>query len=324
MSNTTFFFGFHDVGYMESDLGYAQFYATLKLWQGNTILASTEKEIHHVDWGGAYEANDYYTINITYQGKLFAGQQYKLEYGFWTFAKLAWSNFYDITPSSGITALHLTAIDTVGAGNPSFEERVGSVYESWYWVNNRAGRRELRGDCTPQGGDGVTDIYDLVFVGQHLDSQPGDPNWNPRADLNGDNIVDLFDLVIVGTDLDKTANRKDGSYSWYTYGGGDYTLAQWLCDQDVNVMKGKQVAFTFWFLLLSDGLGNCSRAEIRYITSAGNDQTINGTWVYPTQIAWYSASITTALPADTIAIQIIIHGKPNFKAWIDTASITVT
>jgi len=326
MSNPTFFFGFHDLGKMESDLGYAQFYATLKIWQGNTILATTEKEIHHVDiWNTPCVANCSHTMNLTYQGKLFASQQYKLEYGFYTFAHVAWSNFYDIYgSSSGITALHLTAIDTVGAGNPSFEERVSSVFESWYWANNRAGWRELRGDCAPSGGDGKVNVYDNRLISRAYGSRPGDPNWNPDADLNGDNVVNILDLRIVSADYRKTANRKDGSYSWYTNGGGDYTLAQWLCDHDVNAMKEKQVTFTFRFLLLSDGLGNCSRAEIRYITSTGSDQTVCGSWIYPTQITWYNASITTTLPIDTIAIQIIIHGKPNFKAWIDSASLTIT
>jgi subtilisin family serine protease len=117
MSNTTFFFGFHDIGYMESDLGYATFYATLKLWQGNTILASTEEQIHQVDWCHAYDANCSHTIQLTYQDKLLAGQQYKLEYGFWTFAHVAWSNFYDVKPSAGVTALYLSAINTIGIGN---------------------------------------------------------------------------------------------------------------------------------------------------------------------------------------------------------------
>jgi hypothetical protein len=330
MSETTFFFGFHDVGCMESDLGYAQFYATLKLWQGNTILASTEKEIHHVDWGGAYGANDYYTINITYQGTLLTGQQYKLEYGFYTFAHVAWSNFYD-TPKN-ITALHLTAIDTVGAGNPNFEDRGGSVYWPWYWANNRAGRRELGGDCYPQSGDGTVDIFDLNTITNSYGSRPGQPKWNPNADLDGDNNVGLSDLIIVATDFGKVTNRKDGFYSWYTNvdgGGGNYTLAQWLCDHDVNNMKGKQVTFTFWFMpetVAPNGLQNYARAELYYITDTGSSQTINGAWVYPTQVKWYSASITTTttLPANTKAIKVKIRGQPDFKAWIDKTSITIT
>jgi hypothetical protein len=322
MSNIAFFFGFHDVGYMEADLGYAHLYATLKLWQGNTILASTEKLIHDVAGGWACSANCRHTINLTYQGNLLASQQYKLEYGFYTFAHVAWSNFYD-TPQN-ITALHLTVTGNFGVRNPSFEERVGSVYESWYWANNKTGWRNLKGDVNCNA---KADLSDLIIIANVFGSRPGDPNWNPNADLNGDKVVNNSDLIICSGDFGKPANNKDGSYSWYTSGGGDYTLAQWLCDHDVNAMKSHQVTFSFWFkpeTAAPDRSQNYARAEICYVLANGTAQTINGTWTYPTQVTWYTASITTTLPTDTIAIKIIIHGKPNFKAWTDKTSITVT
>jgi len=314
MSNPTFFLGFHDIGYMESDLGYATFFATLKLWQGDTILASTEEKIHQVDWGHAYDANCSHAIQLTYQGKLLAGQQYKLDYGFWTFAHVAWSNFYDVKPSAGITALHLTAIDTVGVGNPSFEERVFSVYESWYWANNRQGWRNVRGDLDFDGDcDGDDFALFIYYYNGHYD-------WH--ADFDGDGDIDGNDLSIFLNSYNyDVLQYLDGIYSWFTNGGGDYTISQWLCDHDVNAMKGHNINFTFCFK--PETVAPNARAEIRYVLDNGTDRTINGDWVCGTQITWYNASIKVLLPANTIAIKIIIHGTPNFKAWIDKTSIII-
>jgi len=315
----TFFFGFHDDGKMESDLGYAEFHVTLKLWQGDTILASTEKEIHHVDWGGAYDADCYHTIQLTYQGKLNAGQQYKLEYGFWTFAHMAWSNFYNYRPSSGITALHLTAIGVIGPGNPSFEERGVSVYDSWYWVNNNAGWRNVRGDLDD---DGDCDYHDeFLFRKAYL----GPYDW--EADFNGDGIVNYQDLFIFRNSyLYDIPCYADGIYSWYTSGGGDYTISQWLCDHDVNIIKGHEIWFIFYFrpeTVEPDGSKNYARAEIFYITDTGSNRTENGPWVYPKELNWYAPLILITLPANTIAIRVTIHGGPDFRAWIDKTSINI-
>jgi len=47
------------------------------------------------------------------------------------------------------------------------------------------------GDIT---GDCVVNIFDLQQLAWAFNSQPGDPDWNPRADLNCDNKVNVFDL----------------------------------------------------------------------------------------------------------------------------------
>jgi hypothetical protein len=52
--------------------------------------------------------------------------------------------------------------------------------------------------------DGVVDIFDLVLVGIAFGSEPGDPNWDERADLNGDGFVNILDAVIVGTNYGKS------------------------------------------------------------------------------------------------------------------------
>jgi len=44
--------------------------------------------------------------------------------------------------------------------------------------------------------DGVIDGTDLDLIREAYGSSPGDPNWNPDADLNGDNFVDVMDISI--------------------------------------------------------------------------------------------------------------------------------
>jgi len=44
--------------------------------------------------------------------------------------------------------------------------------------------------------DGVLDIYDFVAWREACFSVPGDPNWNPRADINNSGGVDIDDFYI--------------------------------------------------------------------------------------------------------------------------------
>jgi hypothetical protein len=43
----------------------------------------------------------------------------------------------------------------------------------------------------------VIDILDIDIILAAFGSSPGDPNWNPDADVNHDNRVDLLDYLIV-------------------------------------------------------------------------------------------------------------------------------
>ena len=53
--------------------------------------------------------------------------------------------------------------------------------------------------------DGRVDIYDVGIVAIAFGSKPGDPDWNPIANLNNDSIIDIFDVVTVATNFGKTA-----------------------------------------------------------------------------------------------------------------------
>lgn len=58
-------------------------------------------------------------------------------------------------------------------------------------------------ETTLLGGDadanGKIDLFDLVVVAAAYRSCAGDPNFDPRADINETGCVDIFDLVFVAT-----------------------------------------------------------------------------------------------------------------------------
>ncbi len=51
--------------------------------------------------------------------------------------------------------------------------------------------------------DCIVDIFDVVTVAVAFGSKPGDPNWDPRADLKLDGLIDIYDLVVVGINFGK-------------------------------------------------------------------------------------------------------------------------
>ena len=45
-------------------------------------------------------------------------------------------------------------------------------------------------------GDGIVDIEDFVLISAAFRSTPGDPNWNPQADLAPMyGLIDIVDVV---------------------------------------------------------------------------------------------------------------------------------
>lgn len=44
--------------------------------------------------------------------------------------------------------------------------------------------------------DGIVDIIDGVIIGVAFGSKPGDPKWNPIADIVPDNFIDIQDIVL--------------------------------------------------------------------------------------------------------------------------------
>ena len=56
--------------------------------------------------------------------------------------------------------------------------------------------------------NGIVDIVDIVIVALAFGSKPGDPNWNPDADLNNDDLVDIVDIVLVAIDFGELVTSK--------------------------------------------------------------------------------------------------------------------
>lgn len=65
-----------------------------------------------------------------------------------------------------------------------------------------------------------------------------------------------------------------------------------------------------------------ARAEI-YYEYLGGSNTINGTWIAPTELDWWNVYVTASLPSTVTDVKVIIHGKPDFKAWVDFAELTI-
>lgn len=97
-------------------------------------------------------------------------------------------------------------------------------------------------------------------------------------------------------------------------------------DSDViGALKDKEAMFSFWFYpetVAEDGSQNNARAEI-YYEYDGSSDTINGVWIAPTELKWWNAYVTASIPTTTTAIKVIIHGTPDFKAWVDVATISI-
>ena len=328
-TDPTFFFTFHDIGDLESYFPYgeANLKANLTLCHGDTTLFNELFDVHEVP-PGILNTDCRHEADHTYEGQLLAGETYSIEYGFSVFAHNGIANFR--YPPNFIEACQLTAIGgRVRLRNPSFEQRMQlapGVYEVQYWSNStHHGWRELKGDANE---DGHCDWQDQLLLSLAYGSRRGDPNYDWRVDFNGDGKVDYKDLLILAQDYGQTATRVDGSYSWYITRRGEENLTstnltQWLCDFDVNAMKGKNVIFTFWFKPDEVYIGSYACAKIFYINEAGSELISGFEWPFITT-AWKTASVTAAIPEDTMAIKVIIHCRGfNYKVKIDNTSLSI-
>jgi len=64
-------------------------------------------------------------------------------------------------------------------------------------------RIKMRGDLN---GNGVIDIYDIVLAAVAYASRPGDPNWNPEADLMKPfGLIDICDIVMLASMYGRTS-----------------------------------------------------------------------------------------------------------------------
>jgi len=54
-------------------------------------------------------------------------------------------------------------------------------------------------------GDNTVNLADWIAFDAAYGSHPGDPNWNPQADINGDGVVDNADGVLIAQNYHNTA-----------------------------------------------------------------------------------------------------------------------
>lgn len=100
---------------------------------------------------------------------------------------------------------------------------------------------------------------------------------------------------------------------------------QGLDSDTINAVKGKQVTFAFWFLpesVAPDGSQNKADAAIEYWYD-GQQRQQQGSWVYPEEIKWHHVFVSVTLPETTTLVRVWIYGQPDFKAWIDQASLSI-
>ena len=192
------------------------------------------------------------------------------------------------------------------------------VYECPPWSSNNGGWRNVRGDLD---FDGDCDYVDArLFSNAYI----GDYDWH--ADFDGDGDVDYADIrIFCDSYISDKPRHLDGLYSWYTSGGGDYQMWQWLDSDAIQAVAGQTVMFSFYFYpksVVSDGSQNNARAEIYYEYSGGSN-TAYGVLVCPSELKWWKAYVAATLPSTITAVKVIMHGKPDFKAWVDSASFSI-
>lgn len=113
-------------------------------------------------------------------------------------------------------------------------------------------------------------IFDLVLVAAAYGSGPGDPHWNPDADLTKDNIIDIFDLVMVGGEYGRSSPYGDEEGG---KGRGETTKVSMYPDE-VTVYRHESLSVNVTIANVTDLYGwefqlcwnntvlNCTNAEI--------------------------------------------------------------
>jgi len=53
------------------------------------------------------------------------------------------------------------------------------------------------------------------------------------------------------------------------------------------------------------------------------DPTVYGDWILPVESKWYTPYLVVDLPPTTTTVKAIVHGRPDFKAYVDVAVFTI-
>jgi len=91
--------------------------------------------------------------------------------------------------------------------------------------------------------DAIVNIKDQAIVSKAYGSKPGDPNWNPLADLNNDNKVDVIDHVHVSQQFGKWYPTSSGSSAAQTNADGfESTTSLSLNPNELRAHKGETLS----------------------------------------------------------------------------------
>jgi hypothetical protein len=92
--------------------------------------------------------------------------------------------------NAGECPLHLSEAILVNSTEQSIQSQTADGYGYFTALSDVA----IPGDLN---GDFKVNLEDLVLLAQAYGSKPGDPNWNPNADIDNSGAVGLSDLVIL-------------------------------------------------------------------------------------------------------------------------------
>jgi len=315
VTRPTFTYGFHEICYYLVFSGWCQVNATLKLSNSTGhVLFSYEQQVEQLQFGTG-TVDRFYQISCTYDGSIgVLGSPYNVEFGFST-----WASADIIGPSTASVTVHSLSVSIMGVqgiANPSFEERLNSVFVPANWLGNTSGWRELRGDIDGNGNVNSIDLNTLLTA---FGSKKGDSKYDWRTDLNGDGKVNGLDLNILLCDYGKQSTRLGGFYSWHVSSPGNFSMYQWMCDYDVVSMRGKHVHFEFWLYTT----GQCNTSITVFYAYNGTTNTITSS-NYQAFGDWRLYYIDLVLPQNTTAVKLTIRDNtPNLVACIDQVFETI-
>jgi len=86
------------------------------------------------------------------------------------------------------------------------EDRTSLVYEYKLVAESNQYACVMENEFLPTdlNKDGIVNILDIAIVASAFRSRPGDPGWNPDADLDGNEIINIIDIAAVAIDFGKT------------------------------------------------------------------------------------------------------------------------
>jgi hypothetical protein len=105
-----------------------------------------------------------------------------------------------VYPQSASGAFSLTFTTISGAGLGTYTICTTTSYLGLYADTNETFQVILVGDTN---GDKYVNIKDIVIVGVAFGTQPGDSNWDSRADINKDKFVNIKDMVLASSNFGK-------------------------------------------------------------------------------------------------------------------------